>query len=115
MRDPRQREPQFTSLQVAYVAASRQQAIVQQKTQLRGFYVVSIVYSVLQTVVSYFVVFDEISETGLMFLSPIWVLGLVFGLFGLAFGGTSIKRALIATGVSAALLYLFFLVIWPML
>lgn len=109
------REPGVTSLQFSYVTASRQRATAQQKDQLRGFYIVSIVYSAAQTLISYFVAFDEISETGLMWLSPIWVLGLVFGAFGLAFGGTSMKRSLIATGVAAALLYLFFIGLWPML
>jgi TIR domain len=113
--DMRPREPAVAPLQVAYVTASRQRATSQQKGQLRGFYVVSIVYSVAQTVISYFVAFDSISETGLMWLSPIWVLGLVFGVFGLAFGGTSMKRSLIATGIAAALLYLFFIGLWPSL
>lgn len=109
------REPQMTSLQVAYVVASRQRTTQLQQNQLRGFYVVSIIYSVSQTLISYFVVFDEISETGLMFLSPIWVLGLVFGGFGLTVGRTSMKRSLVATAISAGLLYFFFIAIWPML
>lgn len=113
--DAQQREPAVTPLQFAYVTASRQRATAQQKDQLRGFYIVSIVYSSAQTLISYFVVFDEISETGLMWLSPIWVLGMVFGAFGLALGGTSMKRSLIATGIAAALLYLFFIVLWPSL
>ena len=75
----------------------------------------SLIYGTLQTVVSYAVAFDEISETGLMYLSPIWVLGLVFGLFGLTLGRTSMKRSLIATVVSAVLLYVFFIGVWPML
>jgi hypothetical protein len=115
LSDTREREPAPTTLQVAYVAESRQRATALQKNQLRGFYIVSIVYSVVQTTISYFVVFDEISETGLMWLSPIWVLGLVFGGFGLVFGGTSMKRSLIATGISASLLYLFFVSLWQYL
>jgi CRISPR/Cas system CSM-associated protein Csm2 small subunit len=109
------RKPLTTPLQVAYVVASRQRATQLQKNQLRGFYLVSIIYSVLQTVVSYLLVFDEISETGLIFLSPIWVLGLVFGIFGLTIGRTSMKRSLIATVVSAVLLYVFFIAVWPLL
>ena len=115
LSDTRERDPAPTTLQVAYVAASRQRATALQKNQLRGFYVVSIVYSAVQTTISYFVVFDEISETGLMWLSPIWVLGLVFGLFGLAFGGTSMKRSLVATGIAASLLYFFFISWWQYL
>jgi hypothetical protein len=109
------REPLISSLQVAYVVASRQRATQLQQNQLRGFYIVSIIYSILQTVVSYVVVFDEISETGLMYLSPIWVLGLVFGIFGLTLGRTSMKRSLIAAVVSALMLYLFFNTMWKFL
>lgn len=115
LSDTRPREPAISQLQVAYVSASRQRATALQKNQLRGFYIVSIVYSVAQTIISYFVVFDEISETGLMWLSPIWVLGLIFGAFGLFFGGTSMKRSLIATAISAGLLYLFFATVWQSL
>jgi hypothetical protein len=109
------REPATSSLQIAYVVASRQRATELQRNQLRGFYLVSLIYGAVQTFVSYFVVFDQISETGLMYLSPIWVLGLVFGIFGLTLGRTSLKRSLIATITSALLLYAFFIVVWPML
>ena len=115
LSETREREPAPTTLQVAYVAASRQRSTALRKNQLRGFYIVSIVYSVAQTAISYFVVFDEISETGLMWLSPIWVLGLVFGVFGLILGGTSMRRSLIATGIAASLLYLFFISLWQYL
>ncbi|WP_418318319.1 toll/interleukin-1 receptor domain-containing protein [Piscinibacter sakaiensis] len=110
-----ERQPLMGPLQISYVVASRQHATELQRHQLRGFYIVSMVYSVLQTLVSYFVVFDEISETGLVYLSPIWVLGLVFGAYGLTFGKTSLKKSLIATGISAVLLYAFFIGLWPML
>jgi hypothetical protein len=109
------KKPSVTQLQVAYVAASQQGMIDRQQKQLRGFYLVSIIYGVLQWTVSYLVVFNEITETGLVFLSPIWLLGLVFGISGLTVGRTSLKRALILTVASAILLYLFFIVIWPLL
>lgn len=110
-----ERQPLMSPLQISYVVASRQGATELHRSQLRGFYIVSMVYSVLQTLVSYFVVFDEISETGLVFLSPIWILGLVFGTYGLTLGRTSIRKSLIATAASAVLLYAFFIVVWPWL
>ena len=109
------RSPSPSDLHVAYVAASRGNETERQRNQLRGFYLVSLIYGILQSAVSYAVVFDEISETGLVALSPIWVLGIVFGLFGLTFGRTSLKRSVIATVIAGLLLYLFFTTIFPML
>ena len=109
------REPAPTQLQVAYVAESRQAAIRLQKNQLRGFYIVALVYAALQVIVSYLFVFDSISETGLMALSPLWVVGLVFGGFGLTLGRTSIRRSLVAAVASGLGLWLFFIAVWPML
>jgi hypothetical protein len=115
MADSSTRNPAPTVLQSAYVAASRQGTVRLQKNQLRGFYIISMIYATAQTVVSYLVVFDEISEKGLMFLSPLWVLGLVFGGFGFTLGRTSLKRTIIATGIAALGLYLFFAILWPFL
>jgi hypothetical protein len=109
------REPRPNALQIAYVAASRQGAISQQQRQLRGFYMVSLIYASLQAIISYFVAFDELSETGLMYLSPLWVIGLVFGAFGLTLGRTSLKRSIIAGLVSGLSLYVFFVLMWPSL
>jgi TIR domain len=108
-------QPTLGALQVAYVAASRQEAIRLQRNQLRGFYLVSLIYAALQVVVSYFVAFDNLSETALMYLSPLWVVGLVFGGFGLTFGRTSLKRSIIASLAAGIGLYLFFITLWPLL
>lgn len=109
------RSPSPSDLQVAYVAASRGRETERQHSQLRGFYLVSLLYGILQSGVSYFVVFDEISEEGLVALSPLWVLGIVFGGFGLTLGRTSLRRSIIATALSAVLLYVFFLTLWNVL
>ena len=50
-----------------------------------------------------------------MALSPLWVVGLVFGGFGLTLGRTSIRRSLVAAVASGLALWLFFIVLWPML
>jgi hypothetical protein len=109
------RQPTITPLQVAYTTASRQRETERQRGQLRGFYIVSLVYGLLQTGVSYFVVFDEISEEGLVALSPLWVLGIVFGLAGLTIGRNSLKRAVIAAMASGVLLFVFFIGFWGVL
>lgn len=101
-----------TPLQVAYITASQQGAVAQQRKQLRGFYIVSIVYAVFQSIISYFIVFDEISETGLVFLSPVWLLGLIFGVAGLTIGRNSLKKSVIATIIAGLLLFVFFNTIW---
>jgi hypothetical protein len=107
--------PPPTELHAEYVTASRAEETRRQQRQLRGFYLVSLIYGLLQTTISYIVVFDEISEEGLMALSPLWVLGLVFGLFGLTLGKESLRRSVIATGVAGSLLFLFLTIIFPSL
>ena len=107
--------PPPTELQVDYVTASRSEETRKQRSQLRGFYIVSLIYGFIQTSISYFVVFDEISEEGLVALSPLWVLGLVFGLFGLTLGKDSLRRSVIATGIAGVLLYVFFIGVFPSL
>jgi hypothetical protein len=97
---------------VAYTAASRQRETERQRNQLRGFYIVSLVYGLLQTGVSYVVAFDEISEEGLIALSPLWVLGIVFGAAGLTIGRNSLKRSVIAAVLSGVVLFAFFNSIW---
>ena len=109
------KQPVPAQVQLDYLAASREGQVELQRRQLRGFYIVSIVYGVLQSVVSYIVAFDEISEEGLIALSPLWVLGLVFGAFGLTLGRNSMRRSVVATGVAAALFYLFFQLFWASL
>jgi len=110
-----QKEPKPIELQQGYVAASRVEETRRQRSQLRGFYLVSLIYGILQSSISYVVVFDEISEEGLVALSPLWVLGVVFGIFGLTLGRNSLRRSGIATAVSGGLLYLFFRVAFPSL
>jgi hypothetical protein len=107
-----QRQPKPVELQLSYVAASRAEETRRQRNQLRGFYLVSLVYGILQSAISYVVVFDEISEEGLIVLSPLWVLGIVFGGFGLTLGRNSIRRSVVATVAAGALLFVFFVVLW---
>ena len=108
-------DPKPTPVQVSYITASQQGTVVRQRKQLRGFYIVSIIYAIVQSSISYFIVFDEISETGLVFLSPVWLLGLVFGTAGLTIGRNSLKRSVVVTTIAGFLLYAFFIVIWPLL
>jgi hypothetical protein len=110
-----ERQPAVTPLQVAYVAASRRRETERQRSQLRGFYIISLVYGILQTGISYLVAFDDISEEGLIALAPLWVLGIVFGLAGLTIGRNSLKRSAIAAVVSGVLLFVFFNTIWQSL
>jgi hypothetical protein len=105
-------DPAPTPLHMSFVAASRQESTRRQRNQLRGFYVVALVYAGMQVFVSYFVAFDHISEAGLVALSPLWVIGLVFGIFGLTAGKTSLKRSVIAALIAGAALYLFFAGLW---
>jgi len=107
-----ERHPTVTSLQVAYVAASRGRETERQRNQLRGFYLVSLIYGLLQTSVSYLVAADEISEEGLIALSPLWVLGIVFGLAGLTIGRNSLKRSVMVAVAAGVLLFVFFSTIW---
>lgn len=108
-------DPKPVELQLDYVAASRAEETRLHRSQLRGFYLVSLIYGLLQTSISYIVVFDEISEEGLVALSPLWVLGIVFGIFGLTLGRDSLRRSVIATAIAGVLLYLFFSAIFPAL
>src|ERR1041384_2973843 len=109
------REPVPSSLQVAYVAASRQGAVDLQRKQLRGFYVISLIYAGFQMFICYVYAFNKFSETQLMILSPLWVMGIVFGGFGLIFGRTSLRRSVIAAVVSGIGLYIFFSAAWSSL
>jgi hypothetical protein len=110
-----ERHPTVTPLQMAYVAASRRRETERQRNQLRGFYIVSLVYGVLQTGVSYLVAFNDISEEGLIALSPLWVLGIAFGIAGLTIGRNSLKRSVIAAIATGVLLFVFFNTIWQSL
>lgn len=109
------KQPYPAEVQLSFLAASREGQIDLQRRQLRGFYLVSMIYAVLQSGVSYMVVFDEISEEALIALSPLWVLGLVFGLFGLTLGRNSLRRSVVATAAAGVLFFLFFQLIWPSL
>ena len=91
----------MTPLQVAYTAASRQRETERQRNQLRGVLPGEPdLTACCRPACSYLVVFDEISEEGLIALSPLWVLGIVFGLAGLTIGRHSLKRSVIAAVIS---------------
>src|SRR5688500_15769649 len=82
---------------------------------LRGFYWSSIGLSALYALVLYTIAFDQVSETGLIMLSPLWVIGAVFGAFGLTLGKNSLRLSVVAAVIAGVVLYWFFLVIFPKL
>jgi len=108
-------KPHLSSLQTAYITAGQHETLVRHRRQLRGFYLASIIYSALLTVVTYLLAFDEFSETALMILSPLWVLGMAFGGSGLLMRRPTLKKAGIVSAVAAAALYIFFVTVWPIL
>lgn len=110
-----QRQPRVNSLQTAYVAASAHGNVVRQRRQVRGFYVASLAFGLLQPGITYAFAFEEISESGLVVLAPLWILALAFGGSGLLTPRpTLMKSAMVATGV-AVLMIVFYQTVWPVL
>jgi len=95
----------------AFVKASAKRG----PAELRGLYLSSIGLSALYAFFLYFVAFEEVSETGLVFLSPLWVIGAIFGFFGLTLGKNSLRSSILTAVAAGVLLYIFFIAIFPSL
>ena len=111
----RGRSPRPLELQYAYIAASRGEWTTLLQKQLRGFYLVSLAYGLIQAGISYLLVFDDLSEAALVALAPQWVLGVLFGAFGLTLGRSSLRRAVVATVATGGILYLAYKMFWSSL
>lgn len=107
--------PPLNTLQNNYIEASQGGAANLQRRQLRGFYVVALIYSIAQMFVIYIWSQDDLSETAMIKLSWVWLPALSFALAGFSIGKRSIKRSLIAMGVVMVLFFLFFELLWSAL
>jgi hypothetical protein len=109
------KDPRVSPLQTAYVAESEVGGLSRQRREVRGFYIVSLTFGVLQAAVIYGVAFDKISESGLLMLAPLWIFSLAFGGSGLLMARpTLIKMGAIAIAVIALMIF-FYLTLWPVL
>jgi hypothetical protein len=109
------KSPQFTTLQLNYVEASKAGARELVRKQLRGFYWAALAYSAVQIVVIYFWGFDSMSETVMIKMSWVWLPGLSFALGGLTIGRHKMRRAFIVMAVAMALFAVFYSVVWDLL
>jgi len=109
------REPRLSPLQTAYVAESEAVALERQRGEGRGFAVTSLVFGVLQAAVIYVFAFDDISETGLIRLAPLWIFSIAFGGSGFVMARpTPVKMG--SVGLAAVALAVFlYLTVWPAL
>lgn len=108
-------QPQVNSLQTAYLTASRDVSLVRQRKQVRGFYLASIAFGLILAAVTYVPAFNEITESGLVYLAPIWILALTFGSGGLLLARPTLGKAAAVTGVAAAVMVVLYSTVWPML
>ncbi len=109
------RSPDLTALQSTYLAASQYGIQLRQRRQIRGVYLASIAYGLLQPAVTYVAAFDEISESGLIALAPLWLLALAFGASGLMMARPTLAKSGAAAASAAGLLVVLYLTIWPLL
>lgn len=107
--------PLLNSLQKNFIEASKIGDKILIKKQLAGFYKAAIIYSLLQIVLLYFIMFDEFSETALVGLSWVWLPTLSFGLAGITIGKYSMKKSFIAVAVVCVLFFLFYAGLWASL
>jgi TIR domain len=107
--------PALNTMQQNYIEASKGGAIKLLQKQLRGFYIVALVYSFVQMFVIYIWSEEELSETAMIRLSWVWLPALSFALAGFTIGKNSIKKSLIAMAVVMVLFFLFFQFLWDYL
>ncbi|MFT3704560.1 MAG: toll/interleukin-1 receptor domain-containing protein [Agriterribacter sp.] len=107
--------PPLNTLQNNYIASSQSGAAKQQQKQLRGFYIVALIYSVAQMFVIYIWGESDLSETAMIKLSWVWLPALSFGVAGFIIGKHSMKKSLIAMGIVMILFYLFYQFLWAAL
>ncbi|MCW0212415.1 MAG: toll/interleukin-1 receptor domain-containing protein [Pseudonocardia sp.] len=107
------RRPSLSALQTAYLAASQYGRTVRQRKQLRGFYLAGIAYGLLQPAVTYALAPDQITESGLLALAPLWILALAFGISGLLMTRPTLTRAGAIAVVAAVLMVILYETVWP--
>lgn len=107
--------PPLDSLQQNYIAASQSGAASLQRKQLRGFYLVAFIYSIVQIIVIYFWSQADLSETAMIKLSWVWLPALSFAIAGFTIGKRSIKKSIVAMAVVMVLFFLFFELLWTSL
>ncbi len=104
--------PPLNTLQNNYIEASKSGAAKLQRTQLRGFYLVALIYSFAQMFVIYIWSERDISETGMIKLSWVWLPALSFAIAGFSIGRHSIIKSIVAMAVIILLFFLFFEFFW---
>lgn len=108
-------QPPVNSLQTAYLDASQHGSLIRQRKQVRGFYLASIAFGLILAAVTYIRAFDEITEPGLVYLAPVWILALTFGSGGLLLARPTLGKAAVVAGVAAAVMVVLYRMAWPML
>jgi hypothetical protein len=109
------REPRIGPLQTAYVAESEASHLARQRREGRGFAVTSLVFGVLQAAVIYVFAFDEISESGLVELAPLWIFSIAFGGSGFLMAKPTPLKMGVAGVAAVALAVFLYETIWPVL
>lgn len=107
--------PPLNTLQNNYIEASKSGAAQLQRRQLLGFYLVALINSFAQMFVIYIWSERDISETGMVKLSWVWVPGLSFAIAGFSIGRRSIIRSLVVMFIAMIVFFLFFEFLWEAL
>jgi hypothetical protein len=115
LADAHGHHPPITTEQAFYVTASEHGALLRQRKQVRGFYLASIAFGLLQPGLTYTLAFDEITETGLLSLAPLWILALAFGASGLVMRRPTLGKAAAVAGAAAVVMVLLYKTVWPLL
>lgn len=109
------RLPRITTVQSAYMAASADDQLLRTRREVRGFYVASLVFGLLQPAVTYAFAFNDISESGLLVLAPLWIIALVFGGTGLIMRRPTLLRSVVIAVGAAVLMVVLYQTLWPLL